>query len=91
MKQLFNYCIAYKDIRIYICDLIPGKMMARGAITCKLLAKLLVKSGVAHVITMDLHQKEIQGFFDCPVDNLRASPFLVRYIQESVSKESESG
>lgn len=37
---------------------------------------------------MDLHQKEIQGFFDCPVDNLRASPFLLQYIQESVS-ESE--
>lgn len=34
---------------------------------------------------MDLHQKEIQGFFDCPVDNLRASPFLLQYIQESVS------
>lgn len=35
---------------------------------------------------MDLHQKEIQGFFDCPVDNLRASPFLLQYIQESVSR-----
>jgi phosphoribosylpyrophosphate synthetase len=33
---------------------------------------------------MDLHQKEIQGFFDCPVDNLRASPFLLQYIQESI-------
>lgn len=34
---------------------------------------------------MDLHQKEIQGFYECPVDNLRASPFLLQYIQESVS------
>jgi phosphoribosylpyrophosphate synthetase len=33
---------------------------------------------------MDLHQKEIQGFFDCPVDNLRASSFLIQYITESV-------
>jgi len=33
---------------------------------------------------MDLHQKEIQGFFDCPVDNLRASPFLLQYIQECI-------
>ncbi|KAF3846953.1 hypothetical protein F7725_004031 [Dissostichus mawsoni] len=31
---------------------------------------------------MDLHQKEIQGFFNIPVDNLRASPFLLQYIQE---------
>ena len=42
-------------------------------------------SGLTHIITMDLHQKEIQGFFDIPVDNLRASPFLLQYIQESVS------
>ena len=42
------------------------------------------KAGLTHIITMDLHQKEIQGFFDCPVDNLRASPFLLQYIQESV-------
>lgn len=41
-------------------------------------------SGLTHIITMDLHQKEIQGFFDIPVDNLRASPFLLQYIQESV-------
>lgn len=33
---------------------------------------------------MDLHQKEIQGFFSFPVDNLRASPFLIQYIQEEV-------
>lgn len=33
---------------------------------------------------MDLHQKEIQGFFNFPIDNLRASPFLIQYIQEEV-------
>lgn len=47
--------------------------------------QMMCKSGLSHIITMDLHQKEIQGFFDCPVDNLRASPFLLQYIQESVS------
>jgi phosphoribosylpyrophosphate synthetase len=56
-------------------------MVSRGAITCKLLANMLVKAGMTHLITLDLHQKEIQGFFDCPVDNLRASPFLLRFIQ----------
>lgn len=40
--------------------------------------------GLTHIITMDLHQKEIQGFFSFPVDNLRASPFLIQYIQEEV-------
>ncbi|XP_053550560.1 phosphoribosyl pyrophosphate synthase-associated protein 2 isoform X3 [Bombina bombina] len=39
---------------------------------------------LTHLITMDLHQKEIQGFFNIPVDNLRASPFLLQYIQEEI-------
>ncbi|XP_015512234.1 phosphoribosyl pyrophosphate synthase-associated protein 2 isoform X1 [Neodiprion pinetum] len=60
------------------------KMRKRGCIVSKLLAKMMCKSGLTHVITMDLHQKEIQGFFDCPVDNLRASPFLLQYIQECI-------
>lgn len=49
---------------------------------------MMCKSGLSHIITMDLHQKEIQGFFDCPVDNLRASPFLLQYIQESVRENA---
>lgn len=61
-----------------------SKMRKRGCIVSKLLAKMMYKAGLTHVITMDLHQKEIQGFFDCPVDNLRASPFLLQYIQESI-------
>lgn len=64
------------------------KMRKRGSIVTKLLAQMMVKSGLNHIITMDLHQKEIQGFFDCPVDNLRASPFLLQYIQESVRKST---
>ncbi|CAL8333613.1 unnamed protein product [Merluccius merluccius] len=60
------------------------KMRKRGSIVCKLLASMLAKAGLTHIITMDLHQKEIQGFFSCPVDNLRASPFLIQYIQEEI-------
>lgn len=62
-------------------------MVNRGCLVSKLLANMMVKAGLQHIITMDLHQKEIQGFFDIPVDNLRASPFLIRYIQESVSRK----
>lgn len=61
-----------------------SKMRKRGCIASKLLAKMLVKSGLTQVITVDLHQKEVQGFFDVPVDNLRASPFLLQYIMESI-------
>lgn len=61
-----------------------SKMRKRGCIASKLLAKMMCKSGLTQVITVDLHQKEVQGFFDVPVDNLRASPFLLQYIQESI-------
>lgn len=60
------------------------KMRKRGSIVCKLLASMLAKAGLTHIITMDLHQKEVQGFFSFPVDNLRASPFLIQYIQEEI-------
>ena len=45
---------------------------------------VILLTGFGHIITMDLHQKEVQGFFNCPVDNLRASNFLIQYIRESV-------
>ncbi|UYV73914.1 PRPSAP1 [Cordylochernes scorpioides] len=61
-----------------------SKMRKRGCIVSKLLAKMMCKAGLTHLITMDLHQKEVQGFFDIPVDNLRASPFLLQYIQEAI-------
>ncbi|GAB1608923.1 phosphoribosyl pyrophosphate synthase-associated protein 2-like [Argonauta hians] len=61
-----------------------SKMRKRGSIACKLLATMLSRSGFTHIITMDLHQKEIQGFFNIPVDNLRASPFLIQYIVECI-------
>lgn len=59
-------------------------MYKRGCIVSKLLARMMVNAGVNHLVTMDLHQKEIQGFFDIPVDNLRASPFLLQYITQNV-------
>ncbi|CAG05971.1 unnamed protein product [Tetraodon nigroviridis] len=60
------------------------KMRKRGSIVSKLIACMMCKAGLTHLITMDLHQKEIQGFFNIPVDNLRASPFLLQYIQEEI-------
>uniref|UniRef100_A0A8D2ZH01 Phosphoribosyl pyrophosphate synthase-associated protein 2 n=1 Tax=Scophthalmus maximus TaxID=52904 RepID=A0A8D2ZH01_SCOMX len=60
------------------------KMRKRGSIVSKLIASMMCKAGLTHLITMDLHQKEIQGFFNIPVDNLRASPFLLQYIQEEI-------
>ncbi|KAI9791212.1 MAG: ribose-phosphate pyrophosphokinase [Peltula sp. TS41687] len=46
-----------------------------------LIADLLTCAGADHIITMDLHDPQYQGFFDIPVDNLYARPLLKRYIQ----------
>lgn len=60
------------------------KMRRRGNISLKLIAQMLVKAGFNHIITVDMHSKESLGFFDCAIDNLRASPFLIQYIQECI-------
>ncbi|MDR0755659.1 MAG: ribose-phosphate pyrophosphokinase [Puniceicoccales bacterium] len=55
----------------------------RVPITSKLVANLLVASGVNRILTMDLHAQQIVGFFDIPVDHLYASPVFFEYLKQS--------
>ncbi|MBE0439633.1 MAG: ribose-phosphate pyrophosphokinase [Gammaproteobacteria bacterium] len=50
---------------------------ARVAITAKVVANMLTGVGANRVLTVDLHADQIQGFFECPVDNVYASPVLL--------------
>ncbi|KAF9071078.1 phosphoribosyltransferase-like protein [Rhodocollybia butyracea] len=61
------------------------KDKSRAPITAKLVANMLVVAGCDHVITMDLHASQIQGFFDIPVDNLFSEPLMLSYIKRSIS------
>ena len=56
------------------------KSAAREPITAKLVADLMTVAGVSRVITMDLHQGQIQGFFNQPVNHLTALPILADYF-----------
>jgi ribose-phosphate pyrophosphokinase len=56
------------------------KTAGRESITAKLVANLLVKSGVDRVLAMDLHSSQIQGYFDIPCDHIFGSPVLVDYL-----------
>jgi len=56
------------------------KTAAREPITAKLVADLLTTAGTDRVITMDLHQGQIQGFFNLPVNHLTALPILADYF-----------
>ncbi|WP_372992857.1 ribose-phosphate pyrophosphokinase [Sulfitobacter sp.] len=54
---------------------------ARTPITAKLVANMMVGTGIERILTMDLHAAQIQGFFDIPVDNLYASPVFALDIK----------
>jgi ribose-phosphate pyrophosphokinase len=55
-----------------------------------MLANLLHVAGINHVITIDLHASQMQGFFKCPVDNLHAEPLIARWIRHNVPNWSEA-
>lgn len=44
------------------------KEKSRAPISAKLMANMLQTAGCSHIITMDLHASQIQGFFNVPVD-----------------------
>lgn len=45
---------------------------------------MLSVAGADHIITVDLHASQIQGFFDIPVDNLYAEPVILRWIKDNI-------
>ncbi|KAJ3182730.1 ribose-phosphate pyrophosphokinase [Geranomyces variabilis] len=49
-----------------------------------LIANMLMAAGADHIITMDLHDPQFQGFFDIPVDNLHGQPLMMKYIKEKI-------
>lgn len=57
------------------------KAAPREPITAKLVADLLAAAGANNVITIDLHQDAIQGFFNLPVNHMTAMPIFVDYFK----------
>ena len=56
------------------------KDQPRVPITARLVADMITVAGADRVLTMDLHQGQIQGFFNIPVDELTAVHMLSRYF-----------
>ncbi|VWL85552.1 ribose-phosphate diphosphokinase [Oceanivirga miroungae] len=56
------------------------KAHPREPITAKLVADLLTTAGATRVVTMDLHARQIQGFFNIPVDHMEALPIFAEYF-----------
>ncbi|EDW73479.1 ribose-phosphate pyrophosphokinase 2 isoform X1 [Drosophila tropicalis] len=66
------------------------KFRSRAPISAKLVANMLSVAGADHIITMDLHASQIQGFFDIPVDNLYAEPAVLKWIKENIPEWKNS-
>jgi ribose-phosphate pyrophosphokinase len=57
------------------------KDQPRVPITARLIADMLTVAGADRVLAMDLHQGQIQGFFNIPVDELTAVHILSNYFK----------
>lgn len=51
-------------------------------ISAKVVADLLATVGVHHVLTVDIHAEQIQGFFSIPIDNIYGSKILLENMQQ---------
>lgn len=60
------------------------KTSGREPISAKLVANLLTTAGANRVLAIDLHSPAIEGFFDIPVDHMRATPLLARAFRSRV-------
>ena len=54
----------------------------REPITASLVARLMEAAGVDHVVTLDLHAAQIEGFFHIPVDSLTAVSTICQALRE---------
>jgi ribose-phosphate pyrophosphokinase len=58
------------------------KDQPRVPITARLVADMLQVAGANRILTLDLHQGQLQGFFNVPVDELTAVHLLSNYIRQ---------
>jgi ribose-phosphate pyrophosphokinase len=56
----------------------------REPIAGRMVADVMEAVGIDHVVTMDLHAPQIEGFFHIPVDNLSARPTLCQTLEDTL-------
>jgi ribose-phosphate pyrophosphokinase len=60
----------------------------REPITASMVADLMQAVGVNHVVTIDLHASQIEGFFHIPVDSLTAAPVMAEALKPGLPAET---
>lgn len=56
----------------------------REPILASMIAELMQAAGISHVVTVDLHAAQIEGFFRIPVDNLSVLPLFVAALESRI-------
>jgi ribose-phosphate pyrophosphokinase len=64
------------------------QVAGREPITAKLVSTLLEAAGVERVITIDLHSRQLQGFFDIPLDMLSALRTIANHLRSGGLEET---
>lgn len=59
----------------------------RVPITASMVAQLLQAVGIEHIVTLDLHTPQIEGFFSIPVDELSAVPVLADALKPTLPEQ----
>ncbi|ETZ04905.1 MULTISPECIES: ribose-phosphate diphosphokinase [Holospora] len=54
-----------------------------GPISARLIAAMLEAAGIDHIVTLDLHSKQAEGFFKMGVQNIDPSVFFSSYLEKS--------
>lgn len=79
---------------VLVCPLFPYSRQdrrpdrSRVPISARIIADMFENVGIDHVVTVDLHATQIQGFFKIPINNITASPLFVSDIFEKWSNEN---
>lgn len=59
----------------------------RVPISAKVVGDMLCSVGIDHILTVDLHADQIQGYFDVPVDNVYSTPAMLADIKSKGFKK----
>jgi ribose-phosphate pyrophosphokinase len=54
----------------------------RVPITAKLAARMIEEAGAEHLLTMDFHVNQLEGFFDIPTDHLYARKVMIEELRK---------
>merc|ERR1712032_966325 len=65
------------------------KSSLRSPISSKLIANMLKRAGADHLMMLDPHSPQLEGFFDHPVDCLKVEPLFCTWIKNHIPNWDE--